>query len=372
MKKILKVPALMMVIVLMISSVTYAENTGSAPVSDTYTLTLNQAIEMAMKDNLQLISADTKIKDAKRQKEDAQKTQREQKGFIRLPDGFALVAVKQGYYVKQADVGIKSANYEKEQAIAKLSYDVTQKYYSVKLMEALCENANNAYKLALENKTTIDAQFELGMVAELDVNNASYNVNQAKAALDKCSRNYDIAKRSLIISLQIENPAAELILTDTIDYETFSADVDKDIDKAMTTRFDVFSLESALSLAKSYRDVTLALGHSSPEYSAANQTVVQSEYNCTNNKKLIGLSIRTAYNDILNASDSVHLAEENVKLCKQEYSIAEIQYDLGMITNTQLSAALNAATAAETELENSKLTYKLAVIKYGYDITIGL
>ena len=55
-----------------------------------------------------------------------------------------------------------------------------------------------------------------------------------------------------------------------------------------------------------------------------------------------------------------------------EYNIAKIQYDLGMITNTQLSAALNAATAAETELENSKLTYKLAVIKYGYDITIGL
>ena len=372
MKKRLTVPALMMVIVLIVSSVAYAENTDSAPVLDTYTLTLNQAIEMAMKDNPMLISADTKIKDAKRQKEDAQKTQREQKGFIRLPDGFALVPVKQGYYVKQADVGITSANYEKEQAIAKLSYDITQKYYSVKLMEALCENTNNAYKLTLENKTAIDEQFQLGMVAELDVNSADYNVGQAKAALDKSMRDYDIAKRSLLIALQIENPDTDLILTDTIDYEAFSSDVDKDIDKAMTTRFDVFSLESALSLAKSYRDVTLVLGHSSPEYSAANQTVVQSEYNCTNNKKLIGLGIRSSYNDVLNASDSVRLAEENVKLREQEYNIAKIQYDLGMITNTQLSATLNALTAAEIEYENNKLTYKLAVIKYGYDITIGL
>lgn len=362
----------MLIVILLLSAVASAETQDSASAPDTYTLTLEQAIEMAIKDNPQLVSADTKIKNAKKQKEDAQREQREQKGFIKIPDAFALVPVKQGYYVEQADFNIKSANYEKEQAKARLSYDVTQKYYTLKLMEALCANAENTYNLSLENKASIDAQFELGMVAELDVNSAAYNVSQAKAALDKCKRDYDISKRSLLIALQIENPDTELILTDTIDYEEFSSDVDKDIENAMTTRLDVFSLEGALSLAKSYRKITLTLGYSSPEYSAANQTVVQSEYNSSNNKKLIGLGIRSEYNDILNASDSVLLSKKNVELRNREYDIAKIQYDLGMITNSQLTATLNAATAAGIEFENSKLTYKLAVIKYGYDITIGL
>ena len=43
-----------------------------------------------------------------------------------------------------------------------------------------------------------------------------------------------------------------------------------------------------------------------------------------------------------------------------------------MITNAQLTATMNSVFNAETELENAKLTYKLAVEKYGYEITIGL
>lgn len=339
---------------------------------ETYTLTLEDAVEMAKKDNPRIISADTKIKDAEKQKADAQKDQREQKGFIRLPDAFMLVPVKQGYYVEQGTVNIESAKREKVQAVSNLEYEVTQKYYSVKLAEALVNSSNNAYKMAQENKNVIDSQFKLGLVSQLDVNNAEYSVSQAKATADKYLRDYDIARRSLLISLQIYDTDTELVLTDNINYEAFSSDVDTDIEKAMKTRYDVFSIESALSLALKYRDITLVLGSASAEYSAANQSVVQCEYTCKNSKNLIGLGIRKSYNDVLNAADGVLLAEKNLSLKSQEYEVAKVQYELGMITNIQLTAALNAVTMAEIEFENSKLTHKLAVIGYGYEITIGL
>ncbi len=345
---------------------------GISSAEETYTLSLEEAVELATKDNPMIESADVKIRDAQKQKEDAKREQKNIKGALRIPEAFSLVVVKQGYTVCQADFNLSAAKKEKEQQIAKLSYEVTQKYYSVKLAEALLKSTEKAYNLALENKKTMDAQFSLGMVSQLEVSSAEYGVNQAKAVLEKYKRDYDIAKRSLMITLQIDNPEAAIILTDGIDYSEFTSEPDKDIAEAMKTRFDVFQLESGVALAKKYRDITLVLGSRSAEYSAANQTVVQSEYTADNSKKLIGLGIRSAYNETQNASDSVLLAEENLAIKNQEYNIAKVQYELGMITNTQLTAALSNVTNAEIELENSKLTHKLSVIKYGYEITIGL
>ncbi len=362
-KKILSFLIVLAVIVMGLPSV-YAE--------ETYTLSLEDAIQMALKDNPVIIGADVNIRDAQKQKEDAQKEQRNVKGFIKLPAAFSLVAVKQGYYVSQADVNLNVAKLEKTQKTDNISYEVTQKYYSVKLSEALLESTEKAYNLALENKKIMDTQFSLGMVSEIDVNTAAYSVNHAKATLEKYRRDYDIAKRSLLISLQIDNPQAILVLTDTVDYVAFTSEPEKDIEKAMKTRLDIYRLDSGVTLAHKYRNVANVLGSTSPEYSAANNAVVQSEYTADNSKKLIGLGIMSAYNEVMNASDSVHLAEENLALKNQEYNISKVQFELGMITNTQLSAALNNVTGAEIELANSKLAHKLAVIRYGYEITIGL
>ena len=113
-------------------------------------------------------------------------------------------------------------------------------------------------------------------------------------------------------------------------------------------------------------------GLSSAEYSSANQAKVQSEVTCQNSKKMIGVSITSSYNSILDAKDALEVAEAALALKKQEYNIASIQHQLGLMTNIQLTGVMNGVTAAEIELENAKLTYKLAVEKYGYEIQIGL
>ena len=341
-------------------------------VHTSYTLSLEDAIRMATEDSPQFISADVKIEDAKRQLKEAQKDKRNFKGVIRLPAMLSSVALKQGYYVKQAEIGVKSAEMEKVQAQSKVAYDVTQKYYGVKLSEALLESAQSGCGLALENKNTMETQFSLGLVSELDVKNAEYALAQAKNSCDTYERNLDIAKKSLLIALQIDDENAQLTLTDDIEYEEFSSDLSEDIAGAMEKRYDIYSLKSAYEQSLSYRKVTEVIGMSSSEYSAANNNVIQMDYNYTNTKKLIALSINSSYNAILNAQDSLKLAEQNVSIKEQEYNVAKIQCSLGMITNTQLTAAMNSVTNARIELENAKLTYKLAVKKYGYEITIGL
>lgn len=349
----------------------FAVNGFAQEAQKEYTLSLADAVKMATENTPRFTSLDVKIADAQRQLERAKKDQRDLKGPIRLPAGISSVAVKQGYYINQAEIGLKSANMEKEQAQSSAAYNVTQKYFSVKLSESLLESARSAYALALENKNTMDTQLSLGLVSELDVKNAQYSLNSAKAAVDSYERSLALAKKSLCIDLQIDENSA-LNLTDGIEYEEFTSSVDEDTEKAFETRYDIYALKSVYEQAVSYRTVTEVLGLSSSEYSAANSNVIQTEYNYTNTKKLIALAIKSAYNDILNAKDSLNLAEESLELKEREYEVGKIQYGLGLITNTQLTAMMNSVSNARIERENAKLKYKLAVIKYGYDTAIGL
>lgn len=337
-----------------------------------YTLSLEDAIKMATEGNPQFESADTKIADAQRQLKQARKDQRNMKGAIRLPAGLANVAVKQGYYVSQYEIAEESAKREKKQAIDTLAYDVTQKYYGVKLSEALLQNAKNAYKVACDNKISMEKQYELGLVSKIDVHNANYTLNQAQSSCDSYERSLTLAQKSLAIALQIDDENYTLNLTDGIEYEEFTTDLNKDIENAMETRYDVYGLKSQYEQAEKYTHIAALLGTSSSQYSSANSAKVQSEYVYKNTKKLIALSINSSYNNILNAKDSLNLAQENLNLRQMEYDAAVIQHNLGMITNTQLTAIMNNVLAASTSLENAKLTYKLAVKKYGYDTTIGL
>ncbi len=337
-----------------------------------YTLSLEDAIKMATQNDPALLSADTAIKNTQRQLEQAYKDQRNMKGAIPLPAGLANAAVKQGYYVEQAKIGVESANLSKKQLESRTSYTVTQSYYSVKFSEEMLKTAQSAYELALNNKKNVDIQFSLGMVSQLDVKNAQYSVNETQAMLNKNIRNFELSKKSLAASLSIEEDNVSFVLTDDIEYEEFSSDLADDTEKALESRYDIYQIKSNYLQAERYTHTTILLGSSSSQHSAANQAMVQAEATYNNSKKQIAISINSTYNNILDSKDSLMLAQENLAIRQQEYDVAVIQYDIGMITNSQLVGVMNTVTNAKIQLDNAKLSYKLAVEKYRYEISIGL
>ncbi len=338
-----------------------------------YTLSLEDAINMALEKDPAFMSADVKITDAERQLKQARKNHKDMQGVpIRVTQGISAFGVQRGYYVKQAEIGVESAKREKEQSIANSAYSLTEQYYGVKLSERVLESAKTALKMAEDNLSDLEMQFSMGLVAENDVENAKLSVKRAQAACNQSERNLNLAKKALAVSLYIEDEEFELVLTDDIEYEEFTADLSEDTKKAMETRYDVFMLDSALSQAEFLFDISDLFGTTSAEYSSAKAAMIQSEVTSKYSKKMIGISINSSYNSILDAKDSLLIAEDNLFLKQKEHSVAKIQYELGLITNTQLTAIMNNVTTAQIELDNAKLAHKLAVIKYGYEITIGL
>ena len=68
----------------------------------------------------------------------------------------------------------------------------------------------------------------------------------------------------------------------------------------------------------------------------------------------------------------MEISEKNSEIRKQGYEADKLRFELGMITNMELTAGLNNVAAQEVSVENAKLAYKLAVEKYQYEISIGL
>lgn len=368
MKKRLTALIICVSIVLSLSVSAFAESEAKV-----YTLSLEDAINMALEKDSAYVSADLKIKDAEKQLQQANKNKKDVQGIsVKVSSGISGFLLQRGYYVEQAKIGVESAKLEKQQILASDAYAITQQYYGVKLAERLLKSAENSYKLALDNNNTMEKQYSLGLVSQLDLNNAKHALNQAKAACDKYKRSMELAVKNLAATIFIEEDNYILNLTDDIEYIEFATNIEDDINKALETRYDVYMLKSALLLAQKMENIADIFGYTSAEFSSANQNRVQSEVTYNKTKKLIGIAINASYNEILDAKDSLTLAEEKLNLSKQEYDIAVIQYNLGLITNSQLTAAINAASNAGTELENAKLAYKLAVEKYGYEITIGL
>lgn len=369
MKKILSV---LLCGMLLLPCATMAQEEENPYNKSEYTLSLQQAIELAREDNPQFITYDTKIEDAKVQLKQSKYDVINTPAVANISTGLNIMLIHKNYYVNQAQNTLVEYEMEKTQAEKQQAYNVTEKYYGVKLAEALLNTAQTSYELVQTNYETVKTQFDLGMAAELDVSNAELALMQAKAAVDSYQRSLETARDALRIELQIENDEATLILTDEISTEEFAPNLDEDIKQARESRYDLTKLKHSYEQSLVYQETTGAYGMRSPQYSAATSTVRQCDYYYTNTKKQISLLIKNAYNSAITAKDNLNVAQKKRELKEQEYSVVNIKYGLGMATNTEVTNALNALASADIELENAKLSYKLATEKYGYEISIGL
>lgn len=357
----------------MLTTYVYADENGDAA-QKVYTLSLDNAIETALKDNPELEVNDIKLSSANVSLEAARLTKSSAKNApISVSSGLTTAYAKDGYYVEACESQIRLLKLERQKLESKIAYNVTEKYYNYKLMERLVSVTEQAYTLALDNKQTADEKYKLGMISELELQSAETALLQSELERDNYKRNFDIAKEDLKIILQLDGENCDFVLTDDIEYAEYTSDSEADAEKAIESRYDTNALKEADALAKTYFDITAKYSASNTAaYNSAKSDYIQASYNKTNNTKLIALSVKSDYNNVLTTKGELEIAQKNFEIKKLEFRAATLRHEMGMLTNMQLTATLNSLSQQEIATENAKLAYKLAVEKYKYNITIGL
>ncbi|MBR0278195.1 MAG: TolC family protein, partial [Clostridia bacterium] len=290
---------------------------------------------------------------------------------VLVSSGYEVTYVKGGYYVLSAQEAIKLSDMEYEQVKSKIAYDTTEKYFNYKSAVKLVELMNKSYELIENNYNSAKLSYDLGLISKSELDNAALSVKQALYTLESYKDNCELAKENLKIILQKNNEDCELILTDEISSGEYDFNLENDLVTASEKRYDINSLKSNYILAEKYYDLT-DLPENSAKYYSAMSNYITAKYNYTRNKDLILLGVRSTYNNISAAKNNLDLKIDTLSIKNDNYSIANVKYEQGMITNIELTSALNDAAQAEIDVENAKLAYKLALEKYHYEVVIGL
>lgn len=351
--------------------ITFGANGASA--SETYTLSLEKAQEMALKDSPELAICEINRQKVEKQLKDAALSQKEYKNVdIHINQNFDLIYVKNGYYVRMFRKYSELSKMEKSKIESSIKYNTTNDYYTLKNALKLCKVYESGVKRAQDNLEIVKKKYSLGMCTALEVTNAEISLDEANAGLAKAKSNADLLTDSLKIRLNVEGDAV-LNLTDEITRpDNFEHDLSADTKSALKTRYDVAGLEISAELAKDYYQTASSLNEDSVTFFTSYADYIKAANNYSLGVKNISLAIKNAYYNAINAEISSDIARRRFEYKKSEYEVNKVRYEMGMITNNILTALSDELTMAELEYENALLTHRLAVEKYAYEITTGV
>jgi outer membrane protein, heavy metal efflux system len=179
------------------------------------------------------------------------------------------MAGKRGYRIESAAFGTQSTEANFEDAIRQLGFTLKDAYYRVQLAQrrlAIAEENRDRFARILEVNTI---RFKKGYIAEVDLIRIRLQIVDFQAQVIQAIQEADQGRADLRVLLGV-TPAVELLLTTELDYHRVEPDIDALRMLAMEARPDIRAKRltqsqrlADLKLAKAYRypDVTIGAGY---------------------------------------------------------------------------------------------------------------
>lgn len=274
-----------------------------APGLSVLRLSLNEALAMFLKQNLDLLMTKFGIDFAKGQQITAalfpnpnlqvstlsaytqgNTLDRSGQVFPMVQQLFEL-AGKRGYRIESADYGTRSAEAEFEDAVRQLGFTVKDTYYRVQLAQrrlALAEENRDRFARILEVNTI---RFKKGFIAEVDLIRIRLQVVDFQSQVIQATQDADTARSDLRMLLRL-SPDQALELTTELEYHRVEPDITSLRTVALEARPDI----RVKRLTKSQRiaDLKLARAHRIPDVTINAGYAVQGPHG-PDNQQQVGL-----------------------------------------------------------------------------------
>jgi outer membrane protein len=299
--------------------------------------------------------------------------------------------------VTKAKAGYEAYVLGENKAYIDLKKTTTDAYFT--LLEAI-----NSRKVAEESVNTladhlknVNAQFDVGVVAKVDVLRSEVELSDAKQTLTKVQNAYDLAESNLDNIMGIPQ-STKLAPRETLQYAPYNENMDYCINYALANRPDlrqsallVKQAEGALDVAKSgYRpqvgvsagntwangtwpgtdnsNWTAALGVSmnvfdngvtASKINAAKATLLAQEETHRQNLDSATLDVRSCYLNLRESEKRISSTQLAVSQAEEDYRIAQVRYQAGVGTNTDVLDAQVALTTARNNFNQALYDYNM-------------
>ena len=230
----------------------------SAPVTSKRSVTLAEAIEIFMRQNLQLVAARYDIETADAEKLTARLRPNPQLsvGLSDLPVNLSGPIIKEQTYdygvsraielggkrskrIETADANSEVARGQFQMVVWQLTNDLKRKFYTVVLNQSLLNLAreNEATFAEIVKHTT--ELMNAGEISGLDLDRVEVEKLKFDTDLANAERDYEVALRDLRFALGGDYRAMNIEVTGSIDYESHQFSHDELIDLALAARPDL-------------------------------------------------------------------------------------------------------------------------------------
>ncbi|MCT4508052.1 MAG: TolC family protein [Tepidibacter sp.] len=358
-------------IILLTSTLSYADN---EPLESARKISLNQAIEEAIKNSTQVkvIDLDIQIKEI-----ELDKAKHKEKKYEDVKDyGFSLGTV-QGFQLdanmlsKQAEYGLEEEKIKKNYLKEDIKYNVTRAYYGVLQLRDYKNASKDNLENVQRNRDNVNNKYGLGVASKSDLVMADISLNEAKANFEKAKIDLEKTYRSLNMILNYPL-STKLELISNFEEQSFNKDLDKDLNKAYESRFDIIKMNHNHELVKlDFETNSIKYPSNTYKYKTKERNLAKIKSVVQDIKKSVEFDIRGKYDNVENQKKQIELAKTTVEKAKEGVKIKESLYDAKMGTLLEVDNALNQLYKAQVALSRAVSNYNLAVIDYEKSVNIG-
>lgn len=347
-------------------------------------LTLEEAIEVMLKDNPAIEQAKLNLEKAKVESEkiennaddlkDAKEYTMDDMGNL-IPVGkmFDKYKVKGSLdnlkVVKlpelQANFTLSNAQRNYDATVESLKANIEEAYFGLLQAQDLAEinKANMDIAKDLYDKTK--KKFDLGLVAKQEVLNSELSYikaqNEYKSSLDTVKK----AKMALNTQLGYD-VMTNIKLQDELTYKEFEVpSIAEAVSKALENRNEIKAAEFNYQVAQINMDI-IAKQYPEITYMYREQKVEleKAEKDLQTARKNIEMEVRSNYLDVLEKQEEIEAGKKSVELAKEALRLNQLSYDVGMAVLTDVQKAQTTLKQAQLGLSKAILDYNLAVLKF--------
>ena len=287
--------------------------------------------------------------------------------------------------IEKASKNLEAYKYGMEGSYQTAEYNATKGYYDVL-------NASNSVALCTETVDRLadhlkntEAQFNVGVVAKVDVLTSQVNLADAQQSLTKAQNSYDYSVASLnnVIGLPQNT---KLNLSEGLEYKAYNNTLDNCITYAMANNPSVHQAELAVDMAKAAQKVANAgnipqvnlaaendwakdkfpgsdkeswavgvnvswnfwdYGVTAAKVAEAKANVLNAQETYRQTSDSIRLGVRNSYLSLREAEKRIGTSSVSVAQAEEAYRIAVIRYQAGVGTNTDVIDASVYLTTAK-------------------------
>lgn len=262
-----------------------------------------------------------------------------------------------------ADVYVQAAREQYRAAVAEVVTETKKRYYGTLASRQYVRIAQTTIDNALANKRNIDALFKEGLVAEFDAIRANVFVENVRPQLTSSEAGYRNAITSLMTYLSMD-------LADTVDPQPIPLDppgelpeLDPSMQKALSANYELQALEKALDVSNRLVDVYQSSYYPSLSLFGQYQNSGQSD-NLSSwvsaSQFFVGLSFNFNIFSGFRVQAQVEQAQADYQSSRERLN------QLKNIIKLQVTATLNDLTSAKQRIEAQQSTVDQA--QRGYDI----